>query len=284
MENSSNIDNQNEPMLENGKSSGHSISEEPSEIVSAKEVVLEKEPGFSDLPLEDKIRYYSLPFLGFFMLFFIWFEIYKPLVLNDWVKGTIILEGIKATKDPESQNLLLEQGRTILKEQLQKHPYHAQIWHLYGQYFNLKNQWDSCIYYEKKAIEIGVGGIVNQIEPQAADKINYCLGMKLNLIYNSLDSSLAAIKAAETPHYYNFMIDKFKGLVFSKYNQLDSSNFYFKRYLVTIPEDEDVLYKLSDNYFKQENKKEALFFIKKVKKLNKGNAKVDTLINKINDL
>jgi len=225
-----------------------------------------------------------LPFFGFFMLFFIWFEIYKPLVINDWVKGTIILEGVMTAKDQASQNLLLEQGKTVLKEQLHKHPYHARIWHLYGQYFNLINQWDSCIYYEKKAIEIGAGGIVNQIEPQAADKINYCLGMKLNLIYNSLDSSLVAIKVAETPRYDNFMIDKFKGLVFSKYKQLDSSNFYFKRYLVTIPEDEDVFYKLANNYYKQENKKEALFFIKKVKKLNKGNAKFDTLINKINDL
>ena len=284
MENSSNIDNQNEPLIENSELSGHSISDDSSEIVSTIEVAIEKEPGFSDLPLEDKIRYYSLPFFGFFMLFFTWFEIYKPLVIDNWIKGTIYLENSSLTQDTKTKSELVEKGRTILKEELQKHPYHSTIWHLYSQYFLLTNQLDSCIFYEKKAIEIGAGGIVNQIEPEAADRINYCLGIKLNLIRNSFDSSLTAIKAAETPQYYNFMMDKFKGLVFSKYNQLDSANAYLKHYLITIPEDEDVLYKVSDNYFKQQNKNQALFFANKVKVLNKLNTKVDTLINKINDL
>ena len=140
MENSNNIDNQNEPILENSELSGHSISEESSEIVSANEAVLEKEPGFSDLPLEDKIRYYSLPFFGFFILFFIWFELYKPQVINEWIKGTILIESATQTQDPASQNLFLEKGKAVLKQQLQKHPYHARIWHLYGQYFLLTNQ------------------------------------------------------------------------------------------------------------------------------------------------
>jgi len=108
--------------------------------------------------------------------------------------------------------------------------------------------------------------------------------VKLNSIHNSLDSSLAVIKVAETPKYYNFMMDKFKGLVFSKYKQLDSSNFYFKRYLVSMPEDGDVFFKLANNYLMQENKKDALLFAEKVKDLYKVNAKVDTLIKKIKEL
>jgi hypothetical protein len=284
MEDSNEIDNQEGQLLGNNDSPIITVTDDSSQTVINTQTLIEKEPGFSDLPLEDKIRYYSLPFFGFFMLFFIWFEIYKPLVIDDWIKGTIYLENSSLTQDTKTKSELVEKGRTILKEELQKHPYHSRIWHLYSQYFLLTNQLDSCIYYEKKAMDMGAGGIVNQIEPLAADKINYCVGVKLNSIHNSLDSSLAVIKVAETPKYYNFMMDKFKGLVFAKYKQLDSSNFYFKRYLVSMPEDGDVFYKLANNYLMQENKKDALLFAEKVKDLYKVNAKVDTLIKKINEL
>ena len=185
MENSSKINNKEEQLLENNNSVDQLFSEDSSETVSNKETLIEKEPGFSDLPLEEKIRYYSLPFFGFFMFFFIWFEIYKPVVIDDWIKGTILIESATQTQDQASQNLFLEKGKAVLKQQLQKHPYHGRIWHLYGRYFLLTNQLDSCIFYEKKAIEIGAGGIVNQIEPEAAERINYCLGIKLNLINNN---------------------------------------------------------------------------------------------------
>lgn len=280
MENSNHINN-NAKESEDHLSSNHINDITSSEVVSNNETTTEKEPGFSDLPLEDKIRYYSLPFFGFFMLFFIWFELYKPQVFDNWIKGTILLENSAMVQDPTTRNSLLEKGKAILNQELQKHPYHARVWHLYGQYYILTNQLDSCIFYEKKAIDIGAGGIVNQVEPLAADKINYCLSIKLNLIHNSLDSSLIAIKQAETPKFDNFMIDKFKGLVFSKYDQLDSSNLYLKHYLLTIPDDVDVIYKLAENYFKQKNKKEALFYAGELKSLNKKNIKIDTLLKKI---
>ena len=239
--------------------------------------------NFSDLPLEDKIRYFGLPLIGFVAICFIWLELYKPVVIDEWNKGKYLIDKASAIPDPALALEQINQGGAILKEQLNKHPYHARIWHLYGHYFLVKEQWDSCMYMEKKAIELGAGGVVNHVEFMAADNLNLALQMKLNQTHD-LDSSLQIIKLATIPTFENYVIDKFKGLVYSKFKQPDSCISNLKIYLKHVPEDEDALYKLSENYMRKGDKQNALLYANKAKQFLDKTPLMDTLFKKIDAL
>jgi tetratricopeptide (TPR) repeat protein len=233
--------------------------------------------------LEEKLRYYSLPVVSILVILTIWFQLYFPFIIDDWNLGKLHVERSEQIKDPVQAENELEKGGAILRKQATIHPYHARVWHLLGCYYLVKGNFDSCIIAEKKAIDLGTGGIVNQVEFIAADNLNLALQKKLNLITN-LDTSLIVIKNAELKDFDNFVIDKFKGMIFSKYKQPDSCIFYFKKYLINAPEDAYVLLKITENYIKLSDKKNAEFYLKKVEKLEKGNSRIDTLKNKISKI
>lgn len=251
--------------------------------ISEQEFINEDSARFSNLTLEDKIRYFGLPFIGFIVMCFIWLELYKPVVIDEWNKGKFLIDKASAIPDPVAALEQINQGGAILKEQLNKHPYHARLWHLYGHYFLVKEQWDSCIYMEKKAIELGAGGVVNHVEFIAADNLNLALQMKLNQTRN-LDSSLQIIKFATIPTFENYVIDKFKGLVYSKFKQPDSCIANLKIYLKHVPDDEDALYKLSENYMRKGDKQNALLYANEAKQFLDKTPLMDTLLKNINAL
>jgi tetratricopeptide (TPR) repeat protein len=250
------------------------ISDKSKEEISVKE---------NNLSVEEKIRFYFLPVVAVVFILIIWFKLYSPIVIDEWNKGIIHVEKSVKISDKKLSTSELEKGGDILKKQNRLHPYHARVWHLLGKYYLIKEKWDSCIYAEKKAIELGSGGIVNQVEFMAADNLNLALQQQLNNIKN-LDSSLMAIKHAELKSFDNFIIDKFKGLVFSKFKQQDSAIFYLNKFLKIAPEDGYVLIKLSENYVYKNDKKNAELYFKKAIKIEKDNPRIDSLKIKISML
>jgi len=231
--------------------------------------------------LEEKLRYYTLPVISTLLIFVIWFKLYHPIVIDRWNLGIIYVENSQQIKDISASESQLEKGGAIIKEEIKNHPYHARVWHLLGKYYLAKENWDSCIYAEKKAIELGSGGVVNQVEFMAADNLNLALQKKLNLA-SSLDTSLLFIKEAELSKFDNFVLDKFRGMLYSKYKMPDSSIVYFKKYIVTYPDDGYVLMKIAENYMRKNDKKNAELFLNKAKLYEGENPQLDSLSNKIN--
>lgn len=241
---------------------------------------VDTQPNYS---LIEKVKYYFLPVTAAVLICIIWFRLYQPFVIDKWNLGNYYIERALRVKNSDSTAMLLEKGGSIIKEENHKHPYHARVWHLLGKYYLLKENWDSCIYAEKKAISLGSGGIVNQVEFTAADNLNQALQNKLNNT-KSIDTALQFIKDAEMPNFDNFVLDKFKAMVFSKFKQPDSSILYFKKYSSIYPNDSYVLMKISENYVRKNDKTNAEIFFKKAEPFEKNNPKLDTLRKKIDKM
>jgi hypothetical protein len=255
----------------------NNLETETNNFDDSKEEKTEKE---NEIPLEQKIRFYSLPIISILLILTIWFKLYTPIVMDEWNKGIIHVENSLNIRDPELSEKELEKGGDIIKAQNLIHPYHARVWHLLGKYYLAKKSWDSCIYAEKKAIELGSGGIVNQVEFMAADNLNLALQEILNL-NSGLEGSLLAIKNAEVKGFDNFVIDKFKGMVYSKFKNQDSAIFYLKRFNNNVPDDGYALMKISENYIRKNDSINAKLYLEKAKEIEIGNPQIDSLIKKI---
>lgn len=250
-----------------------------------------KQTSIQEIPKKEKNSYnpsaikriflFGLPSLGVIFIFFIWFELYTPKVIDDWFQGAKLVDSATKTADPIIKKYLMDRGGLILKKQVNLHPYHARVWLLYGQYFSLNNIWDSCIYAEKKAIEIGAGGVVNNIEYMASDNLNYALGKKLTGIHN-LDSSIKVIDDAITPNFENSTIYKFKGFTYYNYNQIDSCIVYLERFYSKVQNDFDVLDILAFSYSRKGIYDKALFYATEAKKIKNDNPGINKLINQLN--
>jgi tetratricopeptide (TPR) repeat protein len=232
-------------------------------------------------PLIKKIILFGIPLLGAGILFFIWFEIYKPKIVDDWYRGAILVDSANKITDPTARKILMDEGKAILKQQVSLHPYHARVWFLYGHYFLVNNNWDSCIYAEKMAIKIGAGGVVNNVEYVAADHLNYALGQKLQGIHN-LDSSIREIDSAFTPNWENVILYKYKGFTYYNYKQYDSSSVYLERFYGKVKNDFDAILILAYSYTQKGDKDKALYYAMEAKKIKNDNADINNLITRLN--
>jgi len=229
----------------------------------------------------ERVLLFGLPIFGAIIILFIWFEIYKPKVIDEWYKGVMLVDSSNKVTDPMLKKSLMESGGLILRQQVKLHPYHARVWFLYGYYFLRNDNWDSCIYAEKKAIELGAGGVVNNVEFIAADQLNYALDRKLSKIRN-LDSAIKVLNDASTPNFENNYIYKIKGITYYNYNQIDSCNFYMERFYARAKNDFDVLYVLALVNSRKGIKDKAFFFATEAKKIRNDSPDIDRLIGQIN--
>ena len=228
----------------------------------------------------NRILLFGLPVFGVILLFSIWLEIYRPIITDDWNRGSLLLDSANKTSDPVIKKELLESSGLILKQQIKLHPYHARIWYIYGYYFLANNNWDSCIYAEKKAIELGAGGVVKQIEYKAAIGLNFALEKKLSGIH-SLDSSIKAIDHSITLNFENNALFRIKGFTYFNYNQNDSCIIYLERYNLKVNNDFDALRILAYSYYRKGMNEKALYFATKAKKIKPDNPDINSLIHQL---
>ena len=254
-------------------------------------MVRRKQTSIQEIPKERKNEYnpsvatkiflFGIPLSGIFIIFFIWTERYVPTVIDDWYLGVNLVDSAGKASNPVVKKNLMDQGGFILKRQVTLHPYHARVWFLYGHYFLVNNKWDSCIYAEKKAIELGAGGVVNSVEFIAAEHLNYALDRKLRGMHN-LDSSINVINNAITPTFENTTIDKIEGFTYFNHNQNDSSIFYLERFNSKVKNDFDALHLLAWSYYRKGMKDKAIFFATEAKKIKNDNPDVNKLLAALN--
>lgn len=227
-----------------------------------------------------RILLFGLPLSGVLLLLSIWLEIYKPKITDEWYKGAILVDSADKVVDPGVKKNLLDSGGLILKQQAKLHPYHARVWFLYGYYFLRNDNWDSCIYAEKKAIELGAGGTVNQVEYKAAELLNYALDRKLSGVHN-LDSAIKVLEGAITPNFENNALFKLKGFTYFNYNQNDSCIVYLERFYSKVNNDFDAMRILAYCYYRKGMKEKALYYATEAKKIKPDNPDINSLINQL---
>ncbi|MEI7726554.1 MAG: hypothetical protein WCJ26_15960 [bacterium] len=249
--------------------------------------VRQKQTSIQETPTKEKNLYnpsmakrvilFGIPLSGIILVFFIWTEIYKPGVIDDWYRGISLVDSAANTKEPIVKQGLMDRGGMILRQQNKLHPYHARVWYLLGHYYLVNSNWDSCIYAEKKAIELGAGGIVNSVEFQAADHLCYAVDQKVRSIHN-LDSAIKVINGAITANFENNILEKIKGFTYYNYNQRDSSAFYLERFNSRVKNDFDVLSLLAFIYYAKGMKDKALFYATEAQKIKSDNTNINNLV------
>jgi Flp pilus assembly protein TadD len=194
---------------------------------------------------------------GLLVVAFLWFSPIKPEVLDPWHRGTALLEEAKKESDTDIRNEKIRKAGEILHEQIALHPYHARVWMLLGYYQLEVGKLDSCIESQKNAISIGSGGKVNEIDHDAKELLNAALVQKISASAD-MDAALKTIRAAAIEGFENSMLDKYCGIVFSKYGLKDSSTFYLEKYIQKFPDDAEVLANIAFNYYLGGNRDKAL--------------------------
>ncbi|MEI7726348.1 MAG: hypothetical protein WCK09_14665 [Bacteroidota bacterium] len=251
-----------------------------------------KQTSIEELPKNEKNLYnpaflkrivlFGIPLSGFLVILFIWSELYKPKVIDEWYRGIMLVDSAGKTSDSIAKKGLLDRGGHILKQQATSHPYHARVWFLYGHYFLVCKNWDSCIYAEKKSIELGAGGLVNNVEYQAAEHLNFAVDQKIRGIHN-LDSVIKVINNALTTNFENSTLDKIKGFTYYNYNKMDSCSFYLERFNSKVKNDFDVLTFLAFTYSRKGMREKALFYAAEAKKIKSDNANLNNLITQLSN-
>lgn len=231
----------------------------------------------------DKFKLFWGAGVGLLLFFFFWFKPVTVNLIDPWYNGTILLDSAQKVQDPTQKAELIAKGGALLREQVNMHPYHARLHYLYGYYYYVKQDWDSCVIEEKKAIDIGAGGIVNQVEYQAAEMLNAALGNKLNAVMNT-NPELAKkyIQDAVSPRFYNFTLDKYRGMLYTNTRQYDSSRVAFRRFLRFAPNDYDVLYNMAVSFAMSNQKDSAIYFASMASQVNPQNPTAQNLINQLN--
>ena len=224
---------------------------------------------------------FLLPGISLFCLLFLFFDIYSPKVTDPWYAGVTLCSQANKTTDTTLKNQYLKEGGTILLEQNRIHPYHARVWFLLGYYYLVKQQYDSIVYCEKQAIEIGAGGIVNGVEFQAADLLNSALGKQLNAVGFKKEVALALIDLATTKNYENITLEKYKGQVYANSGDFDLATASLQKFLTTNPKDFDALFAMAITHYNHGNKELAKEFALRGQKLNPNNEKLNAMILRI---
>ena len=192
--------------------------------------------------------HYVFPIAGIVMIGFIYAEIYKPKLENKWVTGSNLVQNARKEKDPKAQAEMREKGGAILREQVRLHPYHARVLHHYAFYFHEKREWDSCLYYERIALQTGTGGIINRVRSEGKNVYNVALANKLDMNMKDLPKSLELLDKAVIPGFDNPEIKKYRGIVYMNASRFDSSISAFKSYYADNPKDFYALLYLAKDY------------------------------------
>ena len=215
--------------------------------------------------------------LGISLLVFIiiWTNPLKIKIQDPWSEGALLIDSARNVKDTNQRNVLMEQARKKLAEQVRLHPYHARVHYFYGYYWLIRQNWDSVIYQQKEAIRIGAGGVVNPIEYDAQEMLNEALDKKVTPLIKQgkYDEALVVLENAKTPDIINPEIDEKKGIIFSREGNSDSALACFIRYKQSNPNDANNLANIAITYLQKNNRDSARKYVNDVLKKDPNNAR-----------
>jgi tetratricopeptide (TPR) repeat protein len=146
---------------------------------------------------DGKFRALLMLFFALLIFGFIWAAPVDDF--NDpWYGAILLVDSSNRVADPALKSKLLEDGGEQLRYLLKEHPYHARIYYFMGVYHSIKQNWDSAIYCQRKAIFIGSGGLVNNVEFDAHRELITALFNKGNqfLQNKGVDSAIAYYESA----------------------------------------------------------------------------------------
>ena len=207
------------------------------------------------------------------IFFFLWFKPYNVKLIDPWYQGIVLIDSANKQSDPILKNKLLDEAGKSLKSQVQAHPYHARVHHLYAYYWYNRQVWDSVIAQEKEAIRIGAGGIVNQVEYEAQNMMNSALLNKLNghFVRQQTDSALMTLRNTHTPNMPNPTLDKYYGIAFARKGMQDSALWYYRRFQAFNPNDFDVNYNMAITFIQQNQADSARFYAQRALVIDPNN-------------
>ena len=214
----------------------------------------------------------------------LWFNPFKVKVKDPWYEAGALIDSTNKISDPNQRDLLLEQARKKLVVEIQKHPYHARVHYIYGFYWYMKQNWDSTIYQQKEAIRIGAGGAVNQVEFGAQDILNIALGNKITPLMNAgnFEEAIKVLENAITPEMYNPVIDKYKGVIFSRMGNVDGALSSFLKYHSARPKDAENLTNIAVMYNQKSMRDSAMVYVNKALLVDPNQATANLIKSQLN--
>jgi tetratricopeptide (TPR) repeat protein len=196
------------------------------------------------------------------LLLIIYLQAIKITPQDPWNVALDKTNAANNIQDPAERSKKLAEAGFQFRQILEQHPYHARVWHFYAYYQTLVQQYDSAILSEIKAIELGIGGIVNQVEFEAAQGLCQAASLKLNS--GQLNDPIAArnfIQSIKVSGLEIPCLDRFQGAVYTQLNMPDSALYFLNRIKLKEP-DADIYYNIALNYFKKSDYDETVANLK----------------------
>jgi tetratricopeptide (TPR) repeat protein len=127
----------------------------------------------------------------------------------------------------------MEKGGAELRRLVKKHPYHARVHFLLGFYYLTAQKYDSAMTELKVAINKGKGGLVNQVEFQAADLLASAALQKSVRQYQNGKQKAARNTLIGAIEYHTRSPQLFGqlGMYYHQSNMLDSARRYYRKAL-----------------------------------------------------
>lgn len=251
-----------------------------------------KEPATAKSAAEIRRRKLTLIALAVIVLIFafVWVEPGMKNFEDPWYTGIRLVDSSRKVTDEKLKLKLLEEGGSMLRSLAAKHPYHARVHHYLGIYYSISQQWDSAITEQSKAIEIGSGGLVNNVEFDAHRELIFALFSKANDFSgkNQLDSAIKYYgravdesgkvrltnKTAELMgHVSNNLSIAYmqKGNAALAQGSLDSALAYYEKSVAITPQRADALNNIGTVYSKKGNQAKAMEYFSKALSIDPEN-------------
>ncbi len=186
----------------------------------------EKSSGFNPVKLMA-----ALPFLVMSILYMtVWTDV-ETKVEDPWYTAVRKVDSAKGIKDPQKARAVLEEGGKELQDLAIKYPKHARLHFFLGYYYSNSGDMDKSIFHLKKAIDMGSGAVVNQVDQQAMTMIsqvtltkatNEIQAQQFQNAINTINKNL--MYNPNDPNFYYF-----KGVAFQNLNQLDSARVCYEK-------------------------------------------------------
>jgi tetratricopeptide (TPR) repeat protein len=211
----------------------------------------------------------------------LWTRALNPKVEDPWNKAVRLLTTANQLSDTVERLRLVTEAGSLLKRITSDHSYHARVWLFYGYYFIEKQMWDSAIICEKKAIELGKGGVVNQVEYQASDGLCYALSMRLKDVQAKTAFETARLlKNAEVKGFDSPCLIKMQGSLYTDLNKPDSALLYLSK-VASIKPDADIYFNMALNYGRKQELNNAVEALHKALAIDKEHAGAKRMLQEI---
>jgi Tfp pilus assembly protein PilF len=178
-----------------------------------------------------------IPFVLMALLFVAIWATENPKVTDPWYAAAQLVDSSRKVEDPELKKKLLEKGGSELRRLVEKHPYHARVHFLLGFYYLNAQKHDSAMAEFKVAINKGKGGLVNQVEFQAADLLATAALQKSVKQFQSGKQKQARYTLLDAAEYQTRSPQLFSqlGIYYHQSQMLDSARRYYRKALKLNP-------------------------------------------------